>query len=99
MKQRLFTPGPTPVPEAVMLRMAQPLIHHRNPEFQEIFTRVNENLKYVFQTTQPVFTLTSSGTGAMEAAIVNLLSPGETVIYVNGGKFGERWEKSPARMA
>ncbi len=93
MKQRLFTPGPTPVPESVMLRMAQPLIHHRNPEFQEIFARVNESLKYVFQTAQPVITLTSSGTGAMEAAIVNLFSPGDTVIYINGGKFGERWGK------
>src|SRR5579883_428360 len=91
MKQRLFTPGPTPVPESVMLRMAQPLIHHRSPEFQELFARVNENLQYVFQTTQPVITLTSSGSGAMEAAVVNLLSPGDTIIYVNGGKFGGRW--------
>ncbi len=91
MKQRLFTPGPTPVPETVMLRMAQPLIHHRSPEFQELFARVNENLQYVFQTAQPVITLTSSGSGAMEAAVVNLLSPGDTIIYVNGGKFGGRW--------
>lgn len=91
IKRRLFTPGPTPVPESILLRMAQPLIHHRSPEFRELFERVNENLKYIFQTSQPVITLTSSGTGAMEAAVVNLLSPGDTILYVNGGKFGERW--------
>lgn len=91
MKKRLFTPGPTPVPENVALAMAQPIIHHRNPEFIEIFSRVNENLKYLFQTEQDVFTLTSSGTGAMEAAVSNLLSFGDKAIFVNGGKFGERW--------
>ncbi|CUS97893.1 pyridoxal-phosphate-dependent aminotransferase family protein [Candidatus Kryptobacter tengchongensis] len=91
MKKRLFTPGPTPVPENVALAMAQPIIHHRNPEFIEIFARVNENLKYLFQTKQDVYTLTSSGTGAMEAAVANLFSYGDKVIFVNGGKFGERW--------
>lgn len=91
MKKRLFTPGPTPVPEGVLLAMAQPIIHHRNPEFIEIFSRVNENLKYLFQTKQDVYTLTSSGTGAMEAAVANMLSSGEKAIFVNGGKFGERW--------
>ena len=60
-----------------MLKMAEPIIHHRNPEFQEILTRVNENLKYLFQTTQPVLTLTCSGTGGMEAIFLNLFSPGE----------------------
>lgn len=91
MKKRLFTPGPTPVPESIMLKMAEPIIHHRHPEFQELFTRVHAHLQYLFQTTQPVITLTSSGTGAMEAAVCNLHSPGETAIFVNGGKFGERW--------
>lgn len=91
MKKRLFTPGPTPVPEHIMLSMAEPLIHHRHPEFQELFKRVAENLRYLFQTSNDVLTLTSSGTGAMEAAVANLVSPGDTVIYVNGGKFGERW--------
>lgn len=95
MKKRLFTPGPTPIPETVMLKMAEPIIHHRNPEFQEIFTRVNENLKYLFQTSQPVLTLTCSGTGGMESIFVNLFSPGEKIIVVNGGKFGERWVKLP----
>ncbi len=95
MKKRLFTPGPTPVPESVMLRMAEPIIHHRNPEFQEILTRVNLDLQYVFQTKQPVLTLTCSGTGGVEATFVSLFSQGETVIVVNNGKFGERWVKMP----
>ena len=95
MKKRLFTPGPTPVPEQVMLRMAEPIIHHRNPEFLEILARVHENLQYLFQTKQPVVTLTCSGTGGVEATFVSLFSPGDTIIAVNGGKFGERWVKMP----
>ncbi len=95
MKKRLFTPGPTPVPETVMLKMAEPIIHHRNPEFGEVMKRVNKNLKYVFQTEQPVLTLTCSGTGGVEATFVSLFSPGNTIISVNGGKFGERWVKMP----
>ena len=95
MKKRLFTPGPTPIPETVMLKMAEPIIHHRNPEFNEILTRVNKNLKYLFQTEQPVLTLTCSGTGAVESTFVSLFSPGDTIISVNGGKFGERWVKMP----
>ncbi|NTU96273.1 MAG: alanine--glyoxylate aminotransferase family protein [Chlorobiaceae bacterium] len=91
MKKRLFTPGPTPVPENVMLRMAAPIIHHRNPEFMEILTRVHEDLKYLFRTTQPVLVLTCSGTGGMEAAVSSLFQQGEKVITVNAGKFGERW--------
>ncbi len=91
MKSRLFTPGPTPVPEHVMLRMAQPMIHHRTPEFRAALHEVSELLAYVFQTTQPVMTLTASGTGAMEAAIVNTLSAGDEVVFVDGGKFGQRW--------
>jgi aspartate aminotransferase-like enzyme len=95
MKKRLFTPGPTPIPERVMLKMAEPIIHHRSPEFGEIMKRVGRNLKYVFQTEQPVVTLTCSGTGAMEATFVSLFSPGDTIVTVNGGKFGERWVKMP----
>ncbi len=91
MKKRLFTPGPTPIPETVMLAMAEPIIHHRNPEFISVLTSVNENLKYLFQTNNEVVTLTSSGTGAMEAAVANLLSPGDKAVFVNLGKFGERW--------
>ncbi|NTW47116.1 MAG: alanine--glyoxylate aminotransferase family protein, partial [Chlorobaculum sp.] len=91
MKKRLFTPGPTPVPENVMLRMAAPIIHHRNPEFMEILERVHEDLKYLFRTTQPVVVMTCSGTGGMEAAISSLFRQGDKVITINGGKFGERW--------
>jgi serine---pyruvate transaminase len=97
-KQRLLTPGPTPVPDDVLREMAKPIIHHRSPEFREIFARVNENLKYVFQTTQPVITLASSGTGGMEASFVNLFSPGDTIVTVNNGKFGERWVRMPRKF-
>jgi aspartate aminotransferase-like enzyme len=75
--------------------MAEPIIHHRHPEFNAIFMRVNENLRYLFQTQQPVLTLASSGTGGVESTFVSLFSPGDTVIAVNGGKFGERWVKMP----
>lgn len=95
IKKRLFTPGPTPVPEQVMMRMAEPIIHHRSAEFNSIMARVNENLKYLFQTSQPVLTLTCSGTGGMEATFVSLFSPGDTIISINGGKFGERWVTMP----
>ncbi len=78
-----------------MMRMAEPIIHHRSAEFNTIMTRVNENLKYLFQTSQPVLTLTCSGTGGMEATIVSLFSPGDTIISINGGKFGERWVTMP----
>lgn len=91
MKKRLFTPGPTPVPEQVMLRMAAPIIHHRNPEFMDVLKRVHENLKYLFQTKQPVVVLTASGTGGVEATMTSLFSPNDKLIAVNGGKFGERW--------
>ncbi|MEX2190912.1 MAG: alanine--glyoxylate aminotransferase family protein [Bacteroidota bacterium] len=91
MKKRLFTPGPTPVPESVMLRMAEPMIHHRHVEFTQLFARLHENLQYLFQTTGDVITLTSSGTGAMEATVANVHSAGEKALFVNGGKFGERW--------
>ncbi len=93
MKKRLFTPGPTPVPENVMLRMAEPIVHHRNPEFREILERVHRNLAYLFQTTSPVVLLSASGTGGMEASITGCFRRGDKVITVNGGKFGERWGK------
>jgi aspartate aminotransferase-like enzyme len=93
IKRYLLTPGPTPVPPEVALRMAEPIIHHRTPEFSRFFSEVRAGLKTLFQTEQDVLVLASSGTGAMEAAVVNLLSAGERVIVVNGGKFGERWTK------
>jgi aspartate aminotransferase-like enzyme len=90
-KNYLLTPGPTPIPEAVAQAQAQPIIHHRTPQFQAILKEASEGLKYVFQTQNDVFILASSGTGAMEASVVNLLSPGDTALTVQGGKFGERW--------
>jgi aspartate aminotransferase-like enzyme len=91
MKKRLFTPGPTPIPKKVALVMAEPIIHHRNPEFVAILKTTFENMQYVYQTKQPVLLLTSSGTGSMEAAVTNFLSVGDVAIYVNAGKFGQRW--------
>lgn len=90
-KSRLYTPGPTTVPENILLAMSVPIIHHRHSEFKELFKRVSENLKYLFQTKHDVFILTSSGTGAMESAVCNLLSSNDTVLVVNSGKFGKRW--------
>jgi aspartate aminotransferase-like enzyme len=90
-KIRLFTPGPTPVPEQVMLEMAQPMDHHRTSQYQEILGKVLEGLKYVFQTKNDVLLFTSSGTGSMEGAIVCTAQPGKKTLIVQGGKFGERW--------
>ncbi len=90
-KNYLLTPGPTPLPPQVCEAMARPIIHHRTPQFQAILKEASEGLKYVFQTAHNVFILASSGTGAMEAAVVNLLSPGDAVLVVDAGKFGERW--------
>ena len=91
MKPRLFTPGPTPVPEETLLELARPVTYHRAAEAKAILAEVSEDLKYVFQTAAPVFTLTSSGTGGMEAAIVNTLAPGEKAILCTAGRWGERW--------
>ena len=90
-KKYIVTPGPVDVPPQVLLAMAQPIIHHRSPEYTPIFKEVNEGLQYVFQTKNPVLTFASSGTGAMESAVVNLLSPGDKMLAVVAGKFGERW--------
>ncbi len=92
-KYYLLSPGPTPVPEDVLASAAEPIIHHRTPEFSGIFMEVSEGLKYVFGTKEDVFVLTSSGSGAMETAVINTLNPGDKVITLSGGKFGERWGK------
>jgi len=90
-KNYLLTPGPTPVPPEALKAMARPIIHHRTPQFQAILKEVEEDLKYVFQTKNSVLIFSSSGTGAMEGSVSNLLSPGDKAIVVRGGKFGERW--------
>ena len=92
-KIRLLTPGPTPVPERISLRMAQPILHHRSPEFEQVFARCREGLAWLFQTKQDVVQLASSGTGAMEASLVNFLRRGDEAIVIDAGKFGERWGK------
>jgi aspartate aminotransferase-like enzyme len=90
-KHHLLTPGPTPIPEDVLLEGARSIIHHRTEEFSKIYTEVTEGLKSVFMTEQDVYIMTSTGTGAMEAAVVNILDPGDRVICINSGKFGARW--------
>ena len=90
-KYYLLSPGPTPVPEETLAAAAVPIIHHRTSEFSDILMETVEGLKYVFQTEHDVFILTSSGTGAMELAVANTLCPGDKVITLNAGKFGERW--------
>jgi len=93
IKSYLLAPGPTPVPPEVAAAMALPVIHHRTPQFGEMLAEVQEGLRELFGTGQDVLVLAASGTGAMEGSVTNLLSPGDEVVVVNGGKFGERWTK------
>jgi aspartate aminotransferase-like enzyme len=92
-KHILLTPGPTAVPPAVLAALAEPVVHHRSPDFKTLFGGVQERLRAVFRTGNDVLVLTASGTGAFESAVVNLLSPGERVLAVSSGNFGERWQK------
>ena len=89
----LMIPGPTPVPERVLLAMAKHPIGHRSGDFSKIIAEINENLKWLHQTKNEILTLCVSGTGAMEAGIINFLSPGDKVLVGNNGKFGDRWAK------
>lgn len=89
----LMIPGPTPVPESVLLAMAKHPIGHRSGEFSKVIAELTENLKWLHQTNNDVLMLTASGTGAMEAGIINFLSPGDRVLVGDNGKFGERWGK------
>ncbi|MBM4035584.1 MAG: alanine--glyoxylate aminotransferase family protein [Planctomycetes bacterium] len=98
MKERLMTPGPAEVPPETLLELARPVFHHRTKEFRAILMAVIEGLKEVFQTKSDVFIFTSSGTGAMEAAVANLLAPGDKALCVRGGKFGERWSELAERF-
>jgi len=91
IKQYLLSPGPTPIPNEVALAMAETMIHHRTPQFNKVFDEAREGLKKLFGTKNDVLMLASSGTGAMEASVANLFSPGDKVLVINGGKFGERW--------
>lgn len=87
----LMTPGPVPIPDEVLANLAQPMEHHRTPEFIALWNRVLANLKKVFATEENVYIHTSTGSGGMESALVNTLSPGDRVIAIVSGKFGERW--------
>jgi aspartate aminotransferase-like enzyme len=86
-----MTPGPTPVPPEVEAALSQPMVYHRGPEFKALLRRLFERLPDVFRTANPVVLLTASGTGAMESAVANLVSPGDRVLVVAAGNFGERW--------
>ncbi len=91
-KERLFTPGPVQIPERVLKVLGEPIIHHRTPEFKEIFLYTRELFKRLVDSVSENFVyFASSGTGAMEAAVVNFFRPGEKVVVINAGKFGERW--------
>ncbi len=92
-KLMLMIPGPTPVPEKVLLAMAKHPIGHRSGEFSKVIAELTENLKWLHQTEHDVLMLSATGTGAMEAGIINFLSPGDQVLVGNNGKFGERWGK------
>ena len=91
VKQYLMTAGPTPLPPAVSQVMAEPMVYHRAPAFIEVYSRVLGRLKDLFQTRNEVQVFTSSGTGALESAVANLVRPGERVLVASCGKFGERW--------
>ena len=91
MKVTNFAPGPTPVPDRVVRKMSAPILTHRSTEFSDLLRQVASGLQHVFRTDNDVLVLTASGSGAMEAAVVNLLAPGDRVLAISGGKFGGRW--------
>ncbi len=90
-KYHLLAPGPTPVPPQVLEAMARPLMHHRTSGFEALFEEVREGLSWLYQAVGDVITLAASGSGGMEACVANLMSPGDSALVVEGGKFGERW--------
>ena len=95
-KTRLFTPGPTPLLPAAQSALAAPGLHHRTADFRALYSRVLADLKTFIGTKHDVIVLASSGTGAMEAAVSNLTSPGDRVLVLSAGKFGERWRELAA---
>ncbi len=90
-KRYLMTPGPTPAPPEVLAAIGQPVIHHRGPDFKKLYAECLDRLREVFHTRSEVLLFGGSGTGAMESAVANLCSPGEPVLVVSAGYFGERW--------
>ncbi len=92
-KKYLLAPGPVPVPPEALLAMAMPIIHHRAPDFLPVLESAKKGLQWLFQTKNDVLILCSTGTGGMDGAVSNFLCPGDDVLVINGGKFGERWTK------
>ena len=92
-KRYLLTPGPTPVPPEVLAALAEPVIHHRSPDFKTVFLEALARLHQVFRTENEILFFTASGTGAYESAFANLISPGEKALVVSHGEFGTRWQK------
>ena len=92
-KKYLLAPGPTPVPPEALLAMAMPIIHHRAPDFLPVLDSAKKGLQWLYQTKNDVLILCSTGTGGMDGSVSNFLSPGDDVLVINGGKFGERWTK------
>ena len=92
-KKYLLAPGPTPVPPEALLAMAMPIIHHRAPDFIPVLDSAKKGLQWLYQTKNDVLILCSTGTGGMVGSVTNFLSPGDEVLVINGGKFGERWTK------
>src|SRR3954465_3895535 len=90
-KQYILTAGPTPLPPEVSQVMAEPILYHRAPAFVEVYARLLERLKMVFQTQNEVLLFAASGSGALESAVANLLAPGDAAVVASCGKFGERW--------
>ena len=90
-KYRLMAPGPVPLHPEVLCQLSAEMVHHRTPLFDQVLKRALQNLKKVFQTEQPVMIVNGTGSTGMEAALVNLLSPGDEILCINSGKFGERW--------
>jgi serine---pyruvate transaminase len=93
VKRHLFTPGPTPVPPQVLAAMAEPVVHHRSPDFRPVFRSCLDRLSAVYRTAGEPLLFTASGTGAMESAVANLTAPGDRVVVASAGNFGERWQE------
>ncbi len=97
-QQYLLLPGPTPVPESVLRAMSKPMINHRGPEFRELIAEVTEGVKKIYQTENELVIFPAAGTGAMEAAVVNFISPGDRVLAISIGVFGDRFAKIAAEF-
>lgn len=93
LKRYLLAPGPTPVPPETLLAMAMPIIHHRSPDFLPVLDSAKKGLQWLYQTKDDVLIICATGTGGMVGAVNNFFSPGDNVLVINAGNFGERWTK------